>query len=1070
MNLSEISIKRPIFIICVVSLMLVFGMVSMSRMGVDMFPDVTFPTIFVQTTYKGASPVDMEKLISKPIEDELGSLPGLDKMYSQNAEGISTVILMFKIGTDIKDSEQQVQNRIGNIRSTLPDDIDNPIVRRFDPADQPIVMLGVKSNMKADDLYDLVNETVKNQFETIAGVGQVQIIGGRKKEIQVLVDRQKAQDREISLTQISNRIKQTASDTPVGSLKDAVSDTSVRASGEFENVSDINDVNVNFLGSDHAVRLNSVAEVKEGLEDEASSFTLREKDDGFKVTPAIVLQVYKQSGANTVSVSDLVQKKITKVNELMKSLGKDASISLVRETSKPIRLNVKDVAESIIIGILLCVFVVFFFLGSVKSTFITGLALPNSLLGGFVLMYAMGFTINVMTLLALSLAVGLLIDDAIVVRENIFRHLEMGKNPRQAALDGTKEVALAVLATTMVVISVFGPIAFLQGIVGQFFRQFGLTVVFTMLISLFDAFTMAPMLSTYLATSSDQHRGDGFLSRVLNQFDRAQTWLENIYEATVRWVLQHRLKVLLMAGAIFIGSLFMTAYIPKNFLPAADAGEFMVNVELGQGTSLTATKAFMEKVSDEIIKSKNVRLLAIVSGYSDRVESNKGTIFVELVPSNERKVTTSGVKDEVRVFLEPLQSQAKLSLGDIDVGGGNQKPLQLILSGQDLDQLSAYVNKLKPRLEKIPGFVDVDTNFRTGKPEFQVVFDRAKSENLGVSTVIAGTELRARVEGLVPAKYRRNGIEYDIRVRLRPEDRDLKKEFSQTVVPNVNNDMIYISKVATPKDTSSYSQINRYNKGRYIQIDGNLGPKGNLGTITDEIVKVINTDPEFKPPTGISYQFIGQAEDFKELIGNMLFAIGLGVLLIYLVLSSLYESFITPMTILLALPLAMTGAFGGLLITGKSIDIFSMIGIIMLLGVVAKNSILVVDYAKKKMDEGMDRTDALIQACKTRLRPILMTSFALIGGTIPIAIGLNEASAQRTSMGVAIIGGVLSSTFLTLLVVPAAFGYIDDFGRWLTRKLTFIHHEGSAVVLQKNQGDVSIEESPLGGFEAEAIK
>jgi multidrug efflux pump subunit AcrB len=433
-------------------------------------------------------------------------------------------------------------------------------------------------------------------------------------------------------------------------------------------------------------------------------------------------------------------------------------------------------------------------------------------------------------------------------------------------------------------------------------------------------------------------------------------------------------------------------------------------------------------------------------------------------------VNTSQVKDEVRELIRPLQSEAKINLGDIDVGGGNQKPLQLIISGQDLDQLSDYVNKLKPRLEKIPGFVDVDTNFRTGKPEFQVVFDRTKAESLGVSTVIAGTELRARVEGLVPAKYRKNGIEYDIRVRLRPEDRDLKKEFETTVVPNVNNDQILLRKVATPKDASSFSQINRYNKGRYIQIDGNLGPKGNLGTISDEIVRIMTTEPEYKVPTGLSYQFIGQAEDFKELIQNMLFAMFLGVLLIYLVLSSLYESFITPLTILLALPLAMTGAFGGLLITGKSIDIFSMIGIIMLLGVVAKNSILVVDYAKKKMDEGVDRTNALIQACKTRLRPILMTSFALIGGTIPIAIGLNEASAQRTSMGVAIIGGVISSTFLTLLVVPAAFGYIDDFSNWLMRKLTFIHHEGRIPAVAAEKAKEADEEAPLGGFEAEAIK
>lgn len=1059
MNFAQLSIKRPIFITCIVSLMLVLGVISIKKMSVDMFPDVTFPTIFVQTVYKGTSPIDMEKLISKPIEDEMGSLPGLDKMYSQNAESASIVILTFRIGTDIKDSEQMVRNRLGNIRNALPKDIDEPMIRRFDPADQAIVQLAVKSTMRSDVLYDLVNETIKNQFETIAGVGQVNIIGGRKKEIQILVDKKKAQDHRISLLQVTERIKQTASDVPVGSLKNSRSETSVRASGEFADVEDISKVNLNFLGSDQVVKLSEIAKVEEGLQDEETSFNFRGRENNFVRSPAILLAVYKQSGANTIEVADNVSKKITKVNELLKGLGKDASVSLVRETSRPIRLNVKDVTESILIGIALCVIVVFFFLGSFKSTLITGLALPNSLLGGFVIMYAMGFTINILTLLALSLAVGLLIDDAIVVRENIFRHLEMGKSPMRASIDGTKEVALAVFATTLVVISVFGPIAFLQGIIGQFFRQFGLTVVFTMIISLFDAFTMAPMLSTYLAKKDDHHKSDNFIGRMLTKFDQFQTWLENKYEATVIIVLNHKIKVLIAAGLTFVFSLMITAYIPKNFLPASDTGEFMVNVELPLGSSLEKTKTFISRLEEELIKNKNIDRMSSVAGFSSRVESNKGYIFIGLIPSKERKLNTSGVKTEVREiiapFLEAEKKQnliGKISLADVDVGGGNQKPVQLILSSEDLDSLSAYVDKVKPQIEKIQGLTDVDTNFRTGKPEFQVLFDRTKSESLGVSTVTAGTELRARVEGLKAAKYRQNGIEYDIKVRLRPEDRDLKAQYDTTLVPNVNYDMIPLRKISAGKDALTYAQINRFNKGRYIQIDGNVGPKGNLGTITDSIVKLITVDPEYKLPTGINYQFIGQAEDFKDLINNMLLAIGLGVLLIYFVLSSLYESFITPFAILLALPLAMSGAFGGLLITGKSIDLFSMIGIVMLLGVVAKNSILVVDYTKTLMNEGIARREALIKACKTRLRPILMTSFALIGGTIPIAVGLNEASAQRTSMGVAIIGGVISSTFLTLVVVPAAFGYIDDFGHWLSRKLTFINHGAAEEIAAEESG------------------
>jgi HAE1 family hydrophobic/amphiphilic exporter-1 len=1037
MNIAEISIKRPVFITCIVSLMLVLGGMAMSKMSVDLFPDVTFPTIFVQTIYPGASPQDVEKLISKPVEEELGSLPGLDKLYSQNADSVSFVTLVFKIGTDVKDMEQQIRQRLGNIRSKLPNDIEEPIIRRFDPADQPVATLAITGSLAPDKMYDLVDQTIKSQFETVPGVGLVNILGGRKKEIQILVDKEKIEDRQLSLLQIIDKISKTSRDVPVGKLKDPNIETTVRASGEFESVDAIRKVSVNFLGSDQAVKLDTVAEVKEGLEEEESEFAFRSKEDQFQRKNSLSLNIYKQSGSNTVKVVDQVKEKVDKANKVLAEKKVDAKISMIRETSKPIRLNIADVRESIFIGIILCIVVVFFFLGSAKSTFITGMALPNSLLGGFVIMYAMGFTINILTLLALSLAVGLLIDDAIVVRENIFRHIEMGKSPKQASIDGTREVALAVIATTFVVIAVFGPIAFLEGIIGQFFKQFGLTVVFTMLISLFDAFTVAPMLSTYLATKADHHRGKGIMDSMLNQFDRFQNWLENKYENIVKWVLGHKASVLLASFAFFVASLFVAAKLPKNFLPAADNGEFQVQIEMPLGSSLDRTKDFVQNVEEEIVKNPAVELTSTVAGYSTRPESNKANIYVRLVPRKERAGNTTEVKSELRKAFEVFSSQANISIADIDIGGGAQKIMMVIFRSENLDELSSYIEKLKPKIASIKGLVDVDTNYRTGKPEFQVVFDRQKSESLGVSTVTAGAELRARTEGNVAAVFRENGNEYDVRVILRPEDRDLKQEFPSTTIPNVNFNMIPLSKVAQGKEVKSYSQINRLNKGRYIMIDANLGPGGNLGDITNEIEKILKEDPELKIPVGMSYEFIGQAEDFKILIQNMLLAMALGVLLIYFVLASLYESFITPFTILLALPLAMTGAFLGLLLTGKAIDLFSMIGIIMLLGVVAKNSILLVDYANQKIDEGMERSQALLMACRTRLRPILMTSFALIAGTIPIAIGLNEASAQRTSMGVAIIGGLISSTVLTLIVVPAAFGYIDDFRKWINSKLKF---------------------------------
>ncbi|WP_413557211.1 efflux RND transporter permease subunit [Bdellovibrio sp. HCB209] len=1025
MNLPSLSIRRPITILCVVILMLILGLFSLLKMPVDMFPDVTFPILSVQITYPGASPIDLEKQVSKPIEDELGSLSGLKTLTSQNLDGVTVLILEFNLGVDIKELEQDVRNRIGNIRRDLPTDINEPVIQRFDPADQPIVTLALVTELPDGEAYDLANETIKPMFERLKDVGQVQIYGGRKQEIHVLIDKNKLQDRKISMLQVSQRVLETSKDIPIGKIENPQQETTLRTNGEFESLKQIEEVNVSFIGSDRPVLVKDVGRVVKSLEDQKTMGRIGGKK-------ALLLQVYKQRGANTVEVARNITRNIDKANEFLKSKTIKAEVKMVRDTARPIRLNVADVNESIMIGIALCVLVVFFFLGSARSTLITGMALPNSLLGGFVIMFAMGFTINLMTLLALSLAVGLLIDDAIVVRENIFRHLEMGKRPKDAALDGTKEVAMAVVATTLVVIAVFGPISFLQGIVGQFFKQFGLTVVFTMLISLFDAFTVAPMMSAYLAHPDEHKKGSGIIGRMLHGFDRFQSWLEDIYEAFLKVTLNHPKTILMGAMVVFVLSMMTIAWIPKTFLPNADVGEFSVSVELPVGSSLEATSNLTAEIEKVFEGDKAVDIVVVTVGTWNN-EANKASFYVRLVEPNERTMNTTDYTEELRKKLEKFKDRSIISIGEFDPVNSGQKPLNVNLTGQDLEELNAYAVKVVERISKIPGLVDVDTNFRAGKPEYHVIFDRSRSEALGVSTVNAGAELRNRTEGNDLTLYRENGIDYKVRVRFEEKYRDLRSNFDTTQVPNANYNMIPLNRIAKGEEAKGYSQINRQNKSRYIQVSANLGKDGALGTVSAEIEKIIRT--ELKPPPGIEYHFQGQADDFKDLIENMLIAIFLGVTFIYLVLASLYESFITPFAILLALPLAMTGAFLALLITGKTIDIFSLIGIVLLLGVVAKNSILLVDYTNHLLGEGMPRREALLKACRTRLRPILMTSLALIAGMIPIAVGLNEASAMRTSMGIAIIGGLISSTVLTLIVVPAAFGFIDDFRTWLREKL-----------------------------------
>lgn len=1036
MNLAEFSIKRPVLITCMMVLLIVLGLMSMKKMPVDQFPDVTFPIVFAEVMYPGASPVDVERQISKVIEDEVSSLSGLETVSSYNYDSVAIIVIKFRLGIDIKEAEQQVRNRIQNVKSKFPKDAKDPVIRRFDPADQPIVTFAINSKMDAAQLYDVANEKIKPMLERVQDVGLVRIVGGRKKEIQILVNKGKLQDREISMVQVAKKIEDTSKDIPIGKYESKESETVLRTIGEFTNLNQLKDVAVNFIGSDRPVKLSEIAQIEESLE-EAKRFSSINGDN------AIFMQVYKQSGSNTVAVADRLKEAVGKVNELLAVQKVDAKAVMVRDSSLPIRLNVADVRESILIGILLCVIVVFFFLGSARSTFITGLALPNSLLGGFILMYYAGFSINIMTLIALSLAVGLLIDDAIVVRENIFRHLEMGKDPKTAAIEGTKEVTQAVIATTLVVIAVFGPIAFVPGIVGQFFKQFGLAVVFTMIISIFDAFTVAPMLSAYMAGKNEHVKGDGFIDRILKSFDQFQTWLENKYEATLVWTLKHKRFVIVATIVFFFSTLYLGKFIGKTFLPPNDLGEFTVTIETPVGTSLQSTYEFSKKVESIVKAIPEVELVAMTVG-SSTYESNKSDLYVGLVPAKKRRgITTTDVKEKARAGLKELQNQAIIAVTDVDISGGGQKPLNLYVVGDDLDQLAEYALALQKKIAEIPDLIDVDTNFRAGKPEYHVVFDRDRSEALGVSTVTAGAELRYRTEGYVPAVYRQNGIEYDIRLKFPDANKNLKSEFKTTFVPNQNFNMIPLSRVASPEEKVGYSQINRQNKGRFIAITANLSPKGQLGSATAEIEKMLATN--MKPPVGVTYKFEGQAQDFKDLITNMSIALALGILFIYLVLASLYESFVTPFTILLALPLAISGAFAGLFIFDKSIDIFSIIGFILLMGVVAKNSILLVDYTLILMREGQNMNEALVRACRTRLRPILMTSLALIAGTLPIAIGMTALGSQRQSMGVAIIGGVISSTLLTLIVVPAAFGYIERFRVWSYKKVNSLRADKEAA-------------------------
>jgi len=1076
--LARLSLTRPIFVTSIVLLTLFVGLLSYLKLGVDLFPEIEIPVVTVQIPYRGAGPAEIETLVVKPVEDELASLAGMKRILSSCDDGIGTITCQFFDGTDMKDAEQQVRNRVQNIRNKLPKEIDEPVILRVNLSDQAVIQVGLEADLPPAQLYDLANEELKNRFAQVPGVGKVDLVGGRKREIEVLLDRNLLKHAALSATRVTGRIADSSSNVPVGKVTKDGMDLNFRTLGEYRGVQEIENAVVSF--TDRPVRVRDVGTVVDSLEDAKSLAYV----DGH---PAIVFNIYKQSGTNTVKVVDGVQALLAKMNAEIKDRPGKPTLRSLEDGAVWIRQNVEDVQETIAIGVLLVIVVVYFFLGNFRSTFITALALPNSLIGAFLLMHLAGFTINIMTLLALSLSVGLLIDDAIVVRENIFRHIEHGESPWKAALLGTREVNLAVIATSSVVIAVFLPVGFLSGTVGKFLGQFGLTMCFAMAISLFDAITIAPMLSAFFAGTGEQKRAlpgsftwggalvgglavglvglvvahtpvghgaalalgaalGGLAPGFVQAFETFQDRLEHLYGRVIRWVVDHRGRTVLLALAVFLSSFFAAAHVTNTFIPQSDNPEFEVGLEMPVGASLESTGAVANQMDADVRSHPEIQVTSLT------VQGNSASLYVGMTPADRRARSSEDLKTILRAELTKRFPDYKITIGDYDATGSGQKPFTLILKGDDLGVMSAYAEKLKAAIAKaVPGLADLDTNYRAGKPEFQIKLDPLKAGRLGVSTVVAGQELRNFTDGTVAGQYRENGKEYDIRVRLKEDQRDLEKGYAGTWVPNLNDDLVRLSSVATAQRASGPSSITRRDRSRSIVIDADLGQGAGLGDVLDATRKVIQANPL---PPGVTYDFVGQAEDFADMGKNMAMAFLLAIVMMYLVLASLYESFITPLTILLALPLAIAGAFYALFLVeflsksgffaflykvhlfhvtrlDGSINLFSLIGLVMLLGLVAKNSILLVDLTLQNIQAGMERKDALVSAGKARLRPILMTSLALLFGTLPLALALNEAGRFRSSMGVAIVGGLFTSTLLTLVVVPAAFEYIDDFRAWI---------------------------------------
>jgi HAE1 family hydrophobic/amphiphilic exporter-1 len=1030
-HLADLSIKQPVFILCITVLLLATGAFFSQKLGVDLMPNVNFPFVMVRTVYPGAGPREVESQVTKVLEDEISGIQGVRKLLSESHEGFSLLVVEFDMDTDLKYGQQLVRDRVAIVRAKLPSEVREPTIQAYNPGDTPILVIALQGALPETDLFDLANDVVKPRLEQVKQVAQIDVLGGRKREILVELDRDELHAREVSALEISRQLHTVGKNIPVGKKTDEDQKTVYRALGEFRSLGDIQNTVVRLAGNEVPLTLGQVGRVIDTLEEEKNrSFVSGEK--------ALLFSVYRQSGANTVAVADQVTRRIAEVNAELAGRPGEPKLTLVRDGGRPIRANVADVNESIFFGIILTVLVVWFFLGSARATFITGLALPTSLLGAFILMYAMGFSVNMLTMLALSLTVGLLIDDAIVVRENIFRHVELGHSPKEASILGTKQVTLAVTATTLAVLAVFGPIAFMDGLVGRYLKEFGLTVCFAMAISLFDSLTIAPMLSAFLfgpareavATRNPIRRAGRAIARSSEAIQKA---LDRGYARVLDY--SARMPVAIVGGSVLVFALSVWvawAWVPKTFIPVQDSGEFPITVELPERASLDATGRVCAEIDAKLRAHPEVAATVLTVG-NVFGQVNKGQFFVTLVPRKARAMNTSAFKEILRKELASY-AWARLQVRDEDPLGSGQHPFIISVKGEDFALVRASAIRLRDRLRTHPALKDVDASLSEGSPEYQVVLDKAMTQTLGVSSDVVGMELRTQIEGAVPAVFRTGGKEYGIRVRVREDQRDLGAAFSKIRIPNMNGTLVPLSRIASPLAGQGVATIHREDRTRYIQIMSDLAVDGpGLGVATSDAIGFLDGSLEggnVKADPGVTWSLAGQSNYYQELMSNMLLALGLGVLFIFLVLSSLYRSFITPLTIMIVLPLAVSGGFLALGIFGKTLDVFSMIGGILLIGVATKNSILLVDRAVQLIEQGKTRAEAIREAGLARLRPILMTSIALIAGMIPVAVGLTEASKQRTSMGILLIGGLVSSTLLSLVVIPAVFAPIDRFREW----------------------------------------
>jgi HAE1 family hydrophobic/amphiphilic exporter-1 len=1021
MWLTRLSIRRPVLVLMAWVALGVIGLRLLWGMPVELLPNIEFPVVSVVTVYPGAGPQEVESTVTKPLEDAVGTVSGVREIQASSQEALSLVLVRFALGTDLDAAVGAVREKLEAVRAQLPRDVQAPVVQRFSFSAFPILSLSLTSDTRSpQQLRSLVDDRVRSRLEQVPGVANVEVIGGQIREVQVEVDRDRLQAYGLSLAEFTAALLQENLNVPAGSLREGGRQLSVRALGEFRSVRELEDLRVPLPGGG-SVRLGDVARVRDGVADRTQLSRLNGRE-------SVTLLVRKAADANTIAVADAVKHELKRVQQTYP----DLHVTVANDASTFAREAVNDVFLALLLGVVLASAIVFLFLHDAVNTVIVFLAIPTSLLASFVVIASLGFTLNFFTLLGLSLAIGIVVDDSIVVLENIHRHLEGGEPPAEAALNGRSEIGLASVALTLVDVVVFVPLGLSGGIFGQLLRPFGLTVATVTVFSLFAAFTLTPTLAArWLRRRTGREESQGLAARLFAPADRFYRWLGLRYEALLRWGLRRRGLVVLL-GAVSVAVVFpLVGRLGFELVPTVDQGVLTARIELPAGSSLQRTAQVAERVE---------RVLRRVPEVED-VITNVGTAgqFAETGPQYASLLVRLREHRQRRdlEILRELQNDpetsripgARVVYSTAQIAGPG-RPVEIRLLGDDLALLTATAERVAERLRAVPGTRDVDVSVRLGRPELQVRIDRDRASQLGFSTAAIAATLRNAVEGNTDTKLRLDGEEIPVRVRMARNGRPLRpSDLPDLLVATVDGRPVYLRDVAWVQPGTGPTQIDRRNRQRVVVVSANLQPGAFAGNVNQLAAQAV---ADLRLP-GVALEFGGEAEQIAEAGGTFLFALGLGVVLVYIVLAALFESTFTPLSIMLALPLAWVGGVLALLATGKSLSLVSAVGFILLTALVMKNSILLVDYTNTLRARGLGRTEAVLRAGPTRLRAVLMTALSVTLASLPVALEFGKGSELRSPLAWAVIGGLIWSTVLTLVVIPVTYTLLDDLRGWVVR-------------------------------------